>query len=96
MAKVKFNAKALRKLIDETKQPLLKAKAEEAKSAAESVAPHRTGEYVSQFEIRQLSHATFVVNTTTYANIIEFGAREGNNPRFRPLGRAIDVIRESE
>ena len=90
-SRVDMNTQILEEYASRGAKPILKRRADAIKTAAEAIAPRETGEYASNFEIREGSGVVWVVNTSEYANIIEFGARGGRNPKFRPLGRALNA-----
>lgn len=99
MARVEMDTAALRSIASGPEVlAVLVAKAEQAKRYAKLIAPRRTGDYASRLRIvaavRGAGVYALLVNDDPGAATIELGARHGHNPRFRVLGRAVDVLRD--
>ncbi|MCX4687293.1 DUF5403 family protein [Kitasatospora purpeofusca] len=97
--RIEMDANALEQIArDPEILAVLVRKAQEVKAKAIAISPRKTGAYSSSFKLRSgvKDNAAFarVVNTDPGSVAIELGARGGKNPRFRVLGRALEVVRE--
>jgi hypothetical protein len=80
-------------------QAIVLAKAEQAKTAAETLAPRQSGHYAQSFQVEPvtvvingLSRAgARLTNTARYAAVLEVGRQERDGQHV--LSRALDAIR---